>query len=145
MTALDKLKTWLGTYSGHDILSNFFVDYTDKVPSNGGVFPSGLVEVERSKDILGDVTVTNQYNFALYYVFEKSPGGDEAVTNADWIEDFQGWVQAQSILGSAPSFGDETNTEKITAQNGVMYDSNDEGTAMYMVQLAVQFKKIYLR
>ena len=31
--------------------------------------------------------------------------------------------------------------EKITAQNGVLYAAEDEGTAMYMVQLSVQFVK----
>ena len=29
----------------------------------------------RTQDILGNVTVTNQYNFGLYYVLEKAPGG----------------------------------------------------------------------
>ena len=146
MTALEKLKTWLATYSGYDILSALHVDYTDKVPANCGVFPSGLVEVSRSRDILGNTTVTNQYNFGLYYVFAKPPGGDdEAIVNADWISDFQEWIQEQSITGAAPTFGDEPRTEKITAQNGMLYYADDEGTATYMVQLSVQFKKFYMR
>lgn len=146
MTALENLKTWLATYDGHDILSEFHVDYTDKVPSNGGVFPNGLVEISRRKDILGNATVENQYNFGLYYVFAKSPNDDTGATvNADWIMDFQEWVQAQSVTGAAPSFGDESLTEKIIAQNGMLYEADAEGTAVYMVQLSVQFKKIYMR
>ena len=47
MTALETLKNWLKTYPGHDILGEFQVDYTDQVPSNGGVFPSGLEEIAR--------------------------------------------------------------------------------------------------
>ena len=74
MTALEKLRGWVAAYPGYDILGAFQVDYTDRVPNNGGVFPSGLVEVERRQDIMGSVTVTNQYNFGLYYVFEKAPG-----------------------------------------------------------------------
>lgn len=144
MTPLEKLKTWLATYSGYDILSRFHVDFTDQIPSNGGVYPSGLVEVERRPDITGNVTVTNQYNFGLYYVFEKSPGDDIGATiNADWIMDFQEWVQAQSATGQAPVFGDVPNAEKITAQNGVLYGASDQGMATYMVQLSVQFKKKY--
>jgi len=146
MTALEKLKTWLTTYEGHDILSEFYVDYTDKVPSNGGVFPNGLVEISRRKDILGNTIVENQYNFGLYYVFKKSPGDDSgAIINADWVMDFQEWVQEQSIIGAAPAFGDEPRTEKIIAQNGMLYEADEEGTAMYMVQLSVQFKKFYMR
>ncbi|BAK99012.1 hypothetical protein OBV_18140 [Oscillibacter valericigenes Sjm18-20] len=144
MTPLEKLKTWLATYSGYDILLNFHVDFTDQIPSTGGVFPSGLVEVERHRDITGTTSVTNQYNFGLYYVFEKSPGDDiGAAINADWIMDFQEWVQEQSVTGQAPVFGDVPNAEKITAQNGVLYDASDQGTATYLVQLSVQFKKKY--
>lgn len=144
MTALDKIRQWLATYPGHDILGEFHVDYTDQVPANGGVFPSGLVEVARRTDIFGNTTVENQYNFGLYYVFEKAPDDDAgAVINADWIMDFQEWAQAQSITGQAPVFGDVPSAERIMAQNGVLYDATDEGLATYMVQLSVRFFKKY--
>lgn len=144
MTALEKIREFVESYPGHDSIQHFRVDYTDQIPFNGGIFPSGLVEVSRKRDILGNTTVTNQYNFGLYYVFEKSPGDDAGATeNADWVMDFQEWVQKQSVTGAAPTFGDEPRTETITAQNGVLYDADEEGTAMYMVQLTVQFKKKY--
>ena len=142
MTPLDKIRTWLETFEAFDILSSFKVDFTDQVPANGGIFPSGLVEVDRRQDIFGQVTVTNQYNFGLYYVFEKAPGDDTgAAINADWVMDFQEWVQAQSIIGAAPLFGDDPTREKVMAQNGVLYEATEEGTATYMVQLSVQFIK----
>lgn len=142
MTDLEKMRAWLGTYPGHDILSAFRVDYTDQIPNNGGLFPNGLVEVARTWSIGGIVTVTNQYNFGLYYVFEKSD--DVASTgNAGWLMDFQRWIQEQSILGLAPTFGDDPRKERVIAQNGTLYQADDEGTAMYMVQLSVQFIKIY--
>lgn len=142
MTPLEKIREWLATYEGFDILGQFQVDYTDQVPANGGVFPSGLVEVGRRTDIFGNTTVENQYNFGLYYVFAKAPGDDAGATiNADWIMDFQEWVQAQSITGAAPIFGDVPCDEKILAQNGVLYDATGEGLATYMVQLSVRFIK----
>ena len=144
MTALEKITAFVGSYPGANILQDFRVDYTDQIPANGGVFPSGLVEVGRNTDLFGNVTVTNQYNFGLYYVFEKSPGdGDGAAVNADWLMDFQEWVQAQSVLGKAPVFGDDPKREKITAQNGVLYDAESEGLATYMVQVAVRFIKYF--
>lgn len=146
MTALEKVRVWIATFPDFDILSAFQVDYTDQVPSNGGIYPSGLVEIERRRDIMGNTTVTNQYNFGLYYVFAKPPGDDIGATiNADWVMGFQEWVQLQSITRKAPVFGDVPNAEKITAQNGVLYEANEEGTATYMVQLSVQFKKRYER
>lgn len=144
MTALEKIRDWIGAYPGHDILRDFQVDWTDQVPANGGIFPSGLVEVDRRQDIFGNITITNQYNFGLYYVFTKAAGDDVGATdNADWIMDFQLWVQEQSATRKAPVFGDIPHREKIIAQNGVLYSAEDEGLATYMVQLSVQFIKQY--
>ena len=144
MTALEKIRGFIRQYPGADVFRDFHVDYTDQIPDNGGVFPSGLTEVSRTQDILGNVTTVNQYNFGLYYVFEKSPGDDTgAAENADWVMDFQEWMQSASALGFAPVFGDAPESEKITAQNGVLYGADEEGTAMYMVQLTVTFIKKY--
>lgn len=145
MNALEKVRTWLNTFPDFDILTEFQVDYVDRAaPNNGGIYPSGLVEVERRGDIMGNITVTNQYNFAIYSAFYKAAGDDAGATvNADWVMDFQEWVQAQSVLGLAPIFGDEPQGERIMAQNGVLYEADGEGTATYMVQLSVQFKKKY--
>ena len=145
MTALEKVRAWLRSFPDFDILTEFQVDYLDHaVPNNGGIFPAGLVEVERRSDIVGNITVVNQYNFGIYSAFCKAVGDDVGATvNADWVMGFQEWVQEQSILGLAPSFGDEPQGERITAQNGVLYEASDEGTATYMVQLSVQFKKKY--
>lgn len=144
MTALEQITAFIKSFPGADILRDFQVDFTDQIPANGGIFPSGLVEISRKTDLLGNTTVTNQYNFGLYYVFEKAPGDDAgAAVNADWVMDFQEWVQEQSVRSLAPSFGDEPRQERITAQNGVLYSAQDEGLATYMVQLSVQFIKIF--
>ena len=146
MTALDKIRAFIKSYPGADILRNFRVDFTDQIPGletgEGSIFPSGLVEISRKTDILGNTTVTNQYNFGLYYVFLKAPGDDTgAAYNADWLMDFQEWVQEQSVLGRVPVFGDDPRREKIIAQNGVLFDATEEGLATYLVQLSVQFIK----
>ena len=142
MTALEKITAFVERYPGADILSQFRIDYTDQIPANGGIFPSGLVEIGRRTDICGNVTVIDQYDFGLYYVFEKAPGDDAgAAVNASWLMGFQEWVQEQSILRLAPVFGDVPEQERITAQNGVLYSAEDEGLATYMVQIAVQFIK----
>ena len=66
MTDLEKIRGWIATYPDFNILERFQVDYTDQLPANGGLFPTGMVEVNRTEDILGNVTVENQYNFGLY-------------------------------------------------------------------------------
>ena len=136
MTALEKITAFVRSYPGADIFRDFQVDYTDQIPANGGIFPSGLTEVARKTDIFGNTAVTNQYNFGLYCIFEKAPGdSDGASVNAGWVMDFQEWVQERSTLGEAPVFGDDPQRERVTAQNGMHYDAGDEGLATYMVQL----------
>lgn len=142
MTALEEITAFIRSYPGSYRFRDFHIDYTDQIPANGGVFPSGLVEVSRVRDLLGNTTVTNQYNFGLYYVFTKAPGDDAgAALNADWLMDFQEWVQERSIRGEAPVFGDVPQRERVTAQNGVFYAVEGEGTGTYMVQISVQFIK----
>ena len=142
MTDLEKMRDWISTFPYHQKLDGFQVDYTDTVPNNGGILPSGRVEISRRTDIFGNVTVENRYNFGLYYVFYKDPRDDAGATiNADWVMALQEWVQQQSILHLAPSFGDEPSTERIQAQNGALYTADAEGTATYVVQLSVDFTK----
>lgn len=142
MTALEKIRDWIGHYPGYGALEGFSVDYTGAAPSNGGLMPNGLTELSRTEDVLGNVTVTNQYGFTLYFVFPKAPGDDTgAEANAQWLLAFQSWVQEQSIRRAAPIFGDDVRKETIKAQNGTLLGADEEGTALYTVQLTVQFIK----
>ena len=142
MDALEKMRRFVASYPDADIFESFSIDYTDNVPDNGGLFPTGLVELSRSKDLLGNVTVRNQYNFALYTLFTKAPGDDTGATfNAEWLMGFQEWVQEQSARGLAPAFGDVPSDESITAENGQVHSADNEGTALYAVQIAVNYTK----
>ena len=142
MTALNKIQNWIETFPKYDTLTAFSVDYTGADPSNGGLMPAGLVEISRTTDILGNATVTNQYNFTLYFVFYNSPGDNTgSEENAQWLMDFQDWVQEQSVTGEAPSFGDAPRQEIIRAQNGMLLETDNEGTAVYTVNLSAQFVK----
>lgn len=67
-TPLEKMRAFVASYPDADILSTLQIDYTDQVPEMAGIFPQGLVETSRRTDILGNTTVGNQLNFALYTV-----------------------------------------------------------------------------
>ena len=140
-TPLELMRDFVQTFDTR-ALDWLTIDYADKVPDCAGIFPSGLVEVSRSRDLLGNVTVNNQYNFALYTTLEK---WQDATDNAEWVQSFQQWVQEQSLMGSAPTFGDEPRSERIVAQNGEMYSADDEGTALYVIQISAQFTRRYAR
>ena len=143
MSDIERVREWIKGFGG--IPEEFKIDFTSEIPSNAGIFPNGLVEISRRPDILDNITVTNQYNFSIYYVFEKDKGEDsQALSNADWVMAFQKWVQEQSVRHLAPSFGNvDIEQETFKAQNGAMFEASKEGTAMYMVLLSAQFKNFY--
>ena len=144
MNPLNTIREWLNTYTGLDRLQDLRVDYYSQQPDNGSIDPSGVQIVSMNEDILGNKTVEMQYNFGVYFVLAKDPGDEStAVDNAAWVMDFQRWVNEQSILCLAPTFGDVPKTEVIKAQNGAVTAADNEGVAIYMVQLSVNFTKIY--
>ena len=144
-TDLERLRAWLASYPGYNILDNMLVDYINEIPGAASLMPAGLTEISRTEDILGNVTVRNQYNFGLYLALEKSPGDDIASAyNAGWVLDFQRWVQAQSVAHAAPTFGNiDQRGETIKAQNGALVDTDEKGVAVYIVQLSAEFKTKY--
>lgn len=145
MTDLERFCQWLQTYPRINEMPTMKVDYTDSLPGIFGVFPAGLVEVGRTEDVLGNVKVRNQYNYALYMVLSKSPGDNAAAQiNEECVMDFQRWVQAQSVTHQAPTFGNyEQSSETMSAQNGTLYEASKEGLSMYMVQISASFTDYY--
>ena len=144
MTDLERLRAWLKTFPDASAMQNWQVDYTDQLPGTFGMFPAGLVENSRKEDILGNTVVENQYNFSIYLVFAKAPGDDTgAQVNASWVMRFQQWVQEQSLLHLAPTFGDEPRREILRAQNGELFTASKAGLAMYMVRMSAVFQKKY--
>lgn len=144
MNALEKIRQWLATYPGGAPVQDLKVDYAAPDPDNGSIDPTGLVEISRTEDILGNITVENQLNFTLYFVLLKSPDDDTGATeNAEMLLNFQRWVQEQSIRKRVPVFGDVPEKETVKAQNGAIYAADEEGTAIYTVQLSINFVKIY--
>lgn len=143
MSDLERVREWIKGFDG--VPHEFSIDYTSEIPGTAGLFPDGMIEIQRREDIVGNVTVTNQYNFGIYYVFSKPSSEDEqAAANAGWVMEFQKWVQEQSILKKAPTFGNfEANKEIFKAQNGTMYSVPETGVAIYMVLLNVTFKNYY--
>lgn len=145
MSALQKIREWLATFPQIDRVTELKVDYYSTTPDEtSSIAPSGLQEISRTEDILGNVTVENQYNFNLEFVLTKSPGDDIGATeNADWLLAFQEWVQQQSILRAVPVFGDEPARETVKAQNGANEYADLDGTGVYTVLLSVNFYKKY--
>lgn len=144
MSDLEKIREWLKSYPGTLPVQALKVDYFSSHPDDGSIDPSGLIEVSRSADIMGNITIENQLNFALYFTLLKSPGDDQGATdNADLLLDLQKWLQEQSLRRLAPIFGDDPDREVIMAQNGALHLTDEEGIGIYTVQLSINYIKHY--
>ena len=138
MTDLEKLRQWLLTYP--DWEDTLCVDFTEAAPGNTGLFPAGMEEVRRQEDILGNLQLQCRYRFLLY---RKTTGQADGTVNAQWMMNFQNWVQKQCATGQNPHFGDMPDRERIQAQKGSLKAASHVGTGTYTVTLIADFIKKY--
>ena len=140
MTDLEKVRQWVCSYPKWCEGEVLYIDHIDAVPGNSGLYPAGLEELSRHTDILGTVTVKCRYRFNLYRVATKQEDDPE---NAQWMMDFQQWVQQQCAAGLTPTFGDVPEQEWIRAEKGKLQDASQAGTGTYAVTLTAEFTKLY--
>lgn len=136
MKDLEKLKAFLLTYSGWE--DTLFVDYTEATPGNAGLFPAGLEEISRQEDVLGNLQIACRYRFHLY---RRTPAQSDGTADAQWLLDFQSWIQQQSAAGLTPQFGDVPSRERLQAEKGALQTASQTGT--YTVTLIADFMKVY--
>lgn len=136
MKDLEKMQTWLQTYPGWE--DTLQVDFLEAVPGNAGLFPQGLEIRARQADVLGNQQVSCRYRFTLY---RQKPGQEDSAEDAQWLLDFQTWVQQQSVAGLAPRFGDLPEQELMQAQKGTLHQSGQ--TKVYAVTLIADFVRQY--
>ncbi len=139
MQALETLKTWLSAFPQWDGEA-CYVDYTEGVGGNTGLFPQGMEEVSRREDVLGNLQVRCRLRFRLLRMALRDGDGQK---NAQWVMDFENWVQQQSAAGLTPRFGDEPASEIMRAEKGKLSGTRQTGSGTYEVILTAEFTKYY--
>jgi len=138
MKELENVRLWLMTYPQWD--GTLEVDYSEYKPACAGLYPQGLEEIKRREDVLGNVQVECRYRFVLY---RHTAGQQEGTAHAQWLLDFQNWVQQQSAVGLTPRFGDVPARERMQAVKGKWENRSQVGMSCYVVTLVADFIKIY--
>ena len=136
---LERITAWLQSWPGWKTGEKLYVNYTDSISGNCGLFPAGTEEVRRKTDVLGNVTVLLRSRFTLYRV----TGEEDTQANACWVQQLESWVQQQSIRGLAPTFGDDPKCSLIRAEKGRLCKARQTGNTMYAVDITAEFIKIY--
>ena len=133
MTPLELMENWLRQFPQWDC-GKVYIDSTDGIPGNAGLFPKGLTEVSRKQDVTGRTTSVCRITFDLIFV-----RAEEQEKNALWLLELQQWIQQES--GNAPQFGDDAQSQRIWAQQGNLRKAKQTGTVHYGVTLTVEFIK----
>ena len=134
MDILETLRQWLRTFPQWEEGNLLYIDYTDALPGNLGLYPSGLEILSSQADIAGNVTLHCRYNFVLYRMGSAVGDGKDAA----WLLAFQNWVLQQSVAGLAPHFGDVPDAERIRAEKGKLTEASQPGSGVYAVMLTAE-------
>lgn len=144
MSIVQKVREWL---SGCPYLDAFtggqHIDWTNPTAGNYGVMPTGCSDVGIAEDIMGGVIKYKQYNLSMY---ARNWTVDDVVRleNTEFLDRFQDWVDDQQFGGHTPKFGDDPDTEVISAQNGMLFELSPDGqTGLYQVQITISYEKHY--
>ncbi len=136
MDSLEKLRAFVLSYPRWEEGKLLFMDYTDGVPGNGGLFFEGITQVAFREDILGNRQADMRLQVFLYRC------GAERQADAQWLMDFQLWVAEQAAMGNVPQLGDVPKRQKLYAEKGKLQRNRGEGS-LYSVMLTAEFTKIY--
>lgn len=126
MEELNLVKAWVMDYPGWQ--GDLLTDLTQVHPGSCGLFPLGRELQHRKEDVLGNVRCRYRQKFCLR---RRAVKGEQA---AAWIMDFTAWATSQT----PPPLGENM---RVQAQNGKLYATAPDGTAIYQVELIMEYEK----
>lgn len=133
MEMLEKLRQFLLGFSGWDEAPS--ADYGEDGPGQTGLFPGSWEAVTRRKDLAGNTQTEYLARFTLRRRLQ--PGQD----GAQWLLDFEKWLQARETAGAIPQFGDVPAAEKLRIHKGEFKQIPRLGAGLCTVTLIAEFVK----
>lgn len=140
MQNLDAVCQWLKSWPAWEPEARLYINQTDMIPGNCGLFPGGQEEIGRKEDVLGNVHIRYRCRFTLYRVTGRD--GD-SMADALWAQQLQAWVREQQRLGLTPVFGDVPREESIRAEKGRLVKVRQPANRLYAVEFTAEFTKNY--
>ncbi len=133
---IKKLQEWLERfeYMGMLPLSEVLTDLTDGV---GTYALQAAGNATTEIDVLGNRIYTNNY---VFYAREHTLGESERMSNHDFLNALQEWIEEQAESEDLPSWG-RYEVESVDVSNGMLFDIDEDGSGIYQVQLQVSIRK----
>lgn len=139
MSRIEQMRKFIAECPFMDTFAEQHIDWTDSEPGNYGIMPTGESLIRAEEDICGNKIKYKQASFALYARFFTV---DDIVRleSAGFLELFADWIEEQSEAGTIPHFGDNPDSESMTAQNGMLFSMSENGqTGLYQIQIQCFF------
>ena len=134
MDFLEEVRLWLAGFDGWGG-APLRIDCLQPGPENGALLPKGLQFLQSREDVLGNRIQRLRCVFLVQRVEHAPKQADAAQLLA-----LQQWVYSQCAAGTAPVLGENTRWK---AEKGQLAGSKGAGTALYSVELSVEFTKKY--
>ena len=138
MSIIKALQDYLTTYDGIELkpINQVLTDRTGESPSSYALAPSGDNRIVA--DILGNKTIENNYVF-----FAKEAAADEVdrQDNYDFLENFREWLDDQNDAGNLPTLPGRYEAESLEVSNSMLFDIDEDGTALYQIQIKLTITK----
>lgn len=135
MSILKALQDYLLTYEGMN-LQPLATDLAGIAVSKYALAPSGNGKIVT--DIAGKKTFENNY---VFYAKEATANEADRQENYDFLEDFSNWLDEQNDSENFPVLPTGYEVESIQVSNAMLFDTNDDGTGLYQVQIKLRFTK----
>lgn len=77
-------------------------------------------------------------DFVLYLTDQANDDG-ERIENSVFLEHVFSWLEEQSRRRNLPALGAGKKARKLTAANGMLFATQEDGTAVYQLQLKLTY------
>lgn len=136
MTIAEGLIALLNDFKDENGLSikKIFMDIVEGEPEALSVSPSSDHTLKRYLN--GDEV--RESNFEVY-LKAFTDENIERIQNTRLIEKMKEWINRQSKLKNFPAIGENRTCKKIEANNGMIYETSNNGEGLYLLQVKITY------
>jgi len=138
MSIIKAVQDWLSEYDGMSMrpLSEIRTDLTEEQPSSYALAAAGNSKI--SEDILGNRTYQNSY---IFYARESAGNEVDRADTHKFLDDFREWLEEKNVQRDLPVLTDGYESDHIEVSNAMLFDVDENGLALYQIQIQFIYKK----
>lgn len=136
MTIADGLIAFLWSFTDENgnSINDIFMDIVQGNPHVLAVSPSSDHTIKRYLN--GDEV--KEANFQIYLNAYTQENYDR-IQNTQLVDKIKEWINKQNKIKNFPEIGENKYCRKIEANNGMIYDTNQNGEGLYLLQVKITY------